>query len=258
MNADERLDADERRCSQMDANEKGVERSVSKIVSFFAVSAFICANLSSSASSLSSAFICVQPLSRVRNHCLPTVRQSIIHHMKSPRVLALLIFLPATLDAQYSRDRPSLVLRGEEALQRQELGVAMDAFRAAARDTSVARRAAAERMLGVIAWRFYHENDRARKHFGAALATQYDSAATFVELARLAIAERRYRQAFTFANRARISAQRDVDERGAILQMARAVTEAGLAARLDGAAGSEQVDSAAVASAVAELSSLVR
>ena len=178
--------------------------------------------------------------------------------MKSSRVLALLIFLPATLDAQYSRDRASLVLRGEEALQRQELGVAMDAFRAAARDSSVARRAAAERMLGVIAWRFYHENDGARKHFGAALATQYDSAATLVELARLAIAERRYRQAFAFADRARISAQHDVDERGAILQMGRAVTEAALAARLDGATGSEPVDSAAVASAVAELLSLVR
>jgi len=51
MNADERLDADERRCSQMDANEKGVERSFSKIVSLFAVSASICANRRSSASS---------------------------------------------------------------------------------------------------------------------------------------------------------------------------------------------------------------
>src|SRR5947207_1173910 len=113
--------------------------------------------------------------------------------------MGMLLF-PFALHGQYSRDRVSLVLRGEEALQRQEIGAAIDAFRAATRDTSAARRAAAERMLGVIAWRFYRETGRAREHFGAALATQQDTAATLVELARLANAEGRYRQAFAFAN----------------------------------------------------------
>jgi len=129
--------------------------------------------------------------------------------------LGMLLF-PFALHGQYSRERVSLVLRGEEALQRQEVGAAIDAFRAAARDTSVARRAAAERMLGIISWRFYHENGRAREHFGAALATQHDTAATLVELARLAISEGRYRQAFTFADRARAAAVDDIARRGAV------------------------------------------
>ena len=171
--------------------------------------------------------------------------------------LGMLLF-PFALHGQYSRERVSLVLRGEEALQRQEVGAAIDAFRAAARDTSVARRAAAERMLGIISWRFYHENGRAREHFGAALATQHDTAATLVELARLAISEGRYRQAFTFADRARAAAVDDIARRGAVLQMARAVTEAALAARVDDAPSADHADSAAVASVVSELLALVR
>ena len=171
--------------------------------------------------------------------------------------LGMLLF-PFALHGQYSRERVSLVLRGEEALQRQEVGAAIDAFRAAARDTSVARRAAAERMLGIISWRFYHENGRAREHFGAALATQHDTAATLVELGRLAISEGRYRQAFTFADRARAAAVDDIARRGAVLQMARAVTEAALAARVDDAPSADHADSAAVASVVSELLALVR
>src|SRR5205823_3131011 len=180
--------------------------------------------------------------------------------MNVPRTLALaILLLPRALSAQYSRDRVSLVLRGEEALQRQEIGAAIDAFRAATRDTSAARRAAAERMLGVISWRFYRETGRAREHFGAALATQQDTAATLVELARLANAEGRYRQAFAFANRAHAAVRDDLARRAAILQMGRAVTEGALAARLDGDVPlTERVDSAAAASAVSALWTLVR
>ena len=84
----------------------------------------------------------------------------------------------ATAHAQYSRDRVSLVLRGEEALQRQELGNAVNAFSEAAQDTNALRRATAERMLGVIEWRYYLDDGRARMHFGAALATRKDTAET--------------------------------------------------------------------------------
>ena len=98
----------------------------------------------------------------------------------------VLLFIPCTLSAQYSRQRVSLVMRGEAALQRQEITTAIAAFREAARDSEPARRAAAERMLGVIAWRFYRENGEARAHFGTALATQADTPATLIELARLA------------------------------------------------------------------------
>ena len=176
------------------------------------------------------------------------------------RLLPLLLIVPATLHAQYSRERVALVLRGEEALQRQELRAAVDAFREAARDSSVQRRAAAERMLGLIDWRFYKEDARARLHFGAALATESDTPATLIELARLSTHEGRYRQAFEFANRARVSATDDVARRGAILQMGNAVSEASLSALLDdeGDARGDQLDSAAATAAVKSLRTLVR
>ena len=185
-----------------------------------------------------------------------------INPTSSPlRYLILLVLLlpPVALPAQYSRERVSLVLRGEEALQRQELSAAVDAFREAAHDSSIRRRAAAERMLGLIDWRFYKEDGQARAHFGAALATQSDTPATLIELARLSTSEGRYRQAFDFASRARISAIDDVARRNAILQMGNAVSESALSALLDDDADTraEQIDSSA-ASAVRELSSLVR
>jgi hypothetical protein len=150
-------------------------------------------------------------------------------------------------------------MRGEAALQRQEITSAVAALREAARDSAHARRAAAERMLGVIAWRFYRENGEARSHFGNALATGADTAATLIELARLATAEARYRQAFELADRARRSSEDDIDTRGAILQMGHAVTEAALAARLDGddSGPSPGLDTTAAA-AVRALRSLVR
>ena len=171
----------------------------------------------------------------------------------------LLLLVPCTLSAQYSRPRMSLVRRGEAALQRQEITTAVAAFREAARDSVPERRAAAERMLGVIAWRFYRENGQARVHFGNALAIQTDTPATLIELARLATAEGRYRQAFELAGRARRSSTDDIDTRGAILQLGRAVTEAALAARLDGDdAGGSTLPDTALAVAVRELRALVR
>lgn len=177
----------------------------------------------------------------------------------SVRFFALLLLLPAVVYAQYSRERVSLVLRGEAALQRQEIGAAQDAFRAAARDTSLARRAAAERMLGVIAWRFYQDNGRARLHFGTALATGQDTSVTLAEMARLATTEGRYRQAFILADRALHSATDDIARRGAALQMGRAINESMLAARLDGSsAASEHLDATEIAAAVTALRELVR
>lgn len=134
----------------------------------------------------------------------------------------------------------------------------MNAFGEAARDTNVARRAAAERMLGVLAWRFYEDGARARAHFGSALATQHDTAATLVEMARLDIAEGRYRQAVALASTAVHSAVDDIVHRAAVLQMGRAVSEAALAVRLDGASAAERPDSASVAGALVRLRQLVR
>jgi hypothetical protein len=172
---------------------------------------------------------------------------------------AFLLLVPAIVQGQYSRERISLVLRGESALQRQEIRAAIDAFREAARDTSLVRRATAERMLGVIAWRFYKQDGEARLHFGSALATQQDTAATLSEMARLALTEGRYRQAFTLADRARRSATDDIAHRSAVLQMGHAVTESALAARLDGSeAAAERPDSAAAGTVVAALRELVR
>jgi hypothetical protein len=170
------------------------------------------------------------------------------------------MLVPAALHAQYSRDRVSLVLRGEAALQRQQIRVAIDAFREAARDTSAARRAAAERMLGVIAWRFYKQDGDARLHFGSALATQRDTAATLVEMARLANDEGRFARAFQLAARARQSASDDIAGRAATLQMGHAVAEAALAARLgEPARGiSAPLDSAAATTTVSALRLLVR
>jgi hypothetical protein len=177
---------------------------------------------------------------------------------RSALLLVLGALLPASADAQYSRDRVSLILRGEEALQRQELGAAMNAFRDAARDTSAVRRAAAERMLGVIDWRFYRDDGRARIHFGVALATQRDTSATLSEMARLAIAEGRYRQAVALAEAARKGAEDDYSHRLAILQLGRAVSEAALAQRVDGASSPGVPNDSDAARAVAQLSALVR
>lgn len=175
------------------------------------------------------------------------------------RTLLLLLFLtPSTLHAQYSRQRVSLVLRGEAALQRQEIAAAVAAFHEAARDSTPQRRAAAERMLGVIAWRFYAENGEARVHFGNALATKADTPATLIELARLATAEGRYRQAFELADRARRSSPDDIDIRGATLQLGHAVAEAALAARLDRDSEVSTLSDTAALAAVRELRSLVR
>ena len=170
----------------------------------------------------------------------------------------LLLLIPCSLHAQYSRQRVSFVLRGEAALQRQEITAAVAAFGEAARDSTPQRRAAAERMLGVISWRFYDRDGDARVHFGNALATQADTPATLIELARLATAEGRYRQAFDLADRARRSSTDDIDTRGAILQQGRAVTEAALAARLDGEVAQSVESDTAVVMAVQELRSLVR
>lgn len=171
----------------------------------------------------------------------------------------LILLVPAALHAQYSRERVSLVLQGEEALQRQEIRAAIDAFREAARDTSARRRSAAERMLGVIDWRFYKDNGGARLHFGAALATKSDTPATLIEMARLATVEGRYREAFALADRARVSAIDDLARRGAILQMGDAVSESALTARLGDEAGSraERVDTTAAAATVDALSLLL-
>lgn len=150
------------------------------------------------------------------------------------------------------------MLRGEAALQRQELGVAIHAFREAARDTSAARRAAAERMLGVIAWRFYKKDGDARLHFGSALAAEQDSATTLTEMARLATAEGRFHQAFDLADRARRSATDDLARRAATIQMGRAVVEPALVARLDPGGAPEPVDTAARTNAIAALRTAVR
>ena len=175
------------------------------------------------------------------------------------RALLALLLVPATLHAQYSRERVSLVLRGEEALQRQELGVAIDAFREAARDSNARRRAAAERMLGVIDWRFYREAARARLHFGTALATQSDTSVTLIELARLTSGEGRYHQAFVYADRARRSATDDIARRAAILQMGHAASESALSDLLGDDADSrvERVDTSEAVAAMTQLEMLV-
>jgi hypothetical protein len=166
--------------------------------------------------------------------------------------------LPDAASGQYSRDRVSLVLRGEAALQRQELVAAANAFQEAARDTSGLRRATAERMLGVLDWRFYHDNARALGHFGAALATHEDTATTLAEMARMAIAQGAYHRAITLAESARRSAVDDYAFRLAVLQLGRAVTEAALSARVDHDAVRDAPNDSTAALAVAELSGLVR
>ena len=166
--------------------------------------------------------------------------------------------MPAALHAQFSRERISLVLQGEAALQREEIAAAVNAFGEAARDTNVARRAAAERMLGVISWRFYKDDGRARVHFGNALATGYDTAATLVEMARLATTEGRHRQSLALASSALGASTDDIVQRAAVLQMGHAVSEAALAARLDGSSGVDRPDSASVATTVARLRELVQ
>jgi hypothetical protein len=174
------------------------------------------------------------------------------------RILLVLLLVPTALHAQYSRERAALVLRGEAALQRQEIRVAIDAFREAARDTNAARRAAAERMLGIIAWRFYRQDGEARVHFGTALATQRDTSATLVEMARLANVEARYKQAYELASRARRSASDDIARRAATLQMGRAISDAALAERLGEAPAATPMDTTSASAAVEALRELVR
>lgn len=178
--------------------------------------------------------------------------------IRAPVLLALGLTIGARdARAQSSRPRISLILQGEELLQREELGAAVNAFREAARDTNAVRRAAAERMLGIVEWRFYRNDAAARAQFGAALATLEDTAVTLVELARLAIAEGRYRQAFADADAARRGAVDDNSHRLAVLQLGRAVAEAALAVRVGEASPADTPNDSAAALAVAQLSALV-
>ena len=175
-------------------------------------------------------------------------------------VLGLLLCAGPHAAAQRSRDRVSLVFRGESALQRQDLRAALAAFRDAARDSSARRRAAAERMLALIQWRFYARFDSAHAHLGRALATGEDTGATLIESARLALAERRYRDAYVLAHRANVDASDDFTARGSALQMAEAVLEPAFRARVD----RERVpaatlpDSGATSATLAALLRLVR
>lgn len=173
---------------------------------------------------------------------------------------ALSFFSAASVAAQRSRERVSLVFRGESALQRQELDAAVAAFREAARDSSARRRAAAERMLAFIEWRFHRRFQSASAHLDRALATGEDSAATLVESARVASAQGSYHEAFGLAQRARIAARDDFASRGATLQMAYALLEPVFVQRVDGMTvpPSELPDSAAIRTAMTELQQLVR
>jgi len=175
-------------------------------------------------------------------------------------VAASSVFSAGPIAAQRSRERVSLVFRGESALQRQELDGAVAAFREAARDSSARRRAAAERMLAFIEWRFHRRFQTASEHLERALATGEDTAATLVESARVASAQRRYREAFGLAQRARLSARDDFAVRAATLQMAYALLEPVFAQRVDQIAvpPSELPDSVAIGTAMAELQQLVR
>jgi hypothetical protein len=174
-------------------------------------------------------------------------------------ILILVVFAPR-LSAQRSRDRVSLVFRGEAALQRQEIGAAIDAFRNAANDSSARRRAAAERMLAFIEWRFYRRFHSARGHLTRALVTGADSAVTLVEVARVAMAEGHYREGFALATRAHALASDDFALRDAILQMGHAVIEPALVQRIDGDTlrGREVPDRVDAGAAVSALLSLVR
>jgi hypothetical protein len=175
---------------------------------------------------------------------------------------ALITAFPYSSRAQVSRDQLSLVFRGEAALQRQEIAAATEAFRAAARDTNVRRRAAAERMLGMIDWRFRQQFVSARMHYGAALATGADTAATLAELARLAVAQGRYNEGFETARRALVSAESDIVRRAAALELGRAVVEPALARKLDAESAPPEAsgtpDSSAVRAAVHALRERVR
>ena len=176
-------------------------------------------------------------------------------------VIAALSFLSAGgIAAQRSRERVSLVFRGESALQRQELDAAVAAFREAARDSSARRRAAAERMLAFIEWRFHRRFETAREHLDRALATGEDSAATLVESARVASAQGLFRDAFALAQRAHMAARDDFAARGATLQMAHALLEPVFVQRVDGMAvpPSQLPDPAAMRTAMVELQQLVR
>jgi hypothetical protein len=127
----------------------------------------------------------------------------------------------------------SPVYRGEAALQRHEIPAAIAEFRLAAADSNAQRRAAAERMLAIVSWRFQRDFVGARQHLARALAAGSDSAATLTESARLATAENHAGEGRAHAERALAAATSDEARRLAIRELAAATIEPELAARLD-------------------------
>lgn len=177
-------------------------------------------------------------------------------------VLAAVVSLCAPLGA-VGAQRPlstiSPVYRGEAALQRHEIPVAIAEFRLAAADSNAQRRAAAERMLAIVSWRFQRDFGAARQHLARALAAGSDSAATLTEAARLATAEGHAREGRDLAERARAAATSDDARQLAIRELAAATIEPELAALLDHASVSrnERPDSAALVRTIELLRSIV-
>jgi len=111
-------------------------------------------------------------------------------------ILALLLGVVANSGAQ------SLLTKAEQAHTRYDLAAEMKLLEAAAGSASDEDRAEAERRLAWLAWRFYKDDQAARKHFERAESIDFGLAETLAVRAAMETARGRFEEARRLARRA--------------------------------------------------------
>ena len=124
--------------------------------------------------------------------------------------------------------------RGQELLQRHELAGAEAAFRDAANSSMLAERAAAERALAVVSWRYRIDQRNALAHLERALAIGVDTSRTLMEWSRFELSQGRAGAALGYATRALTDATDEESRRAALRAVASALVEPYLRSRVDG------------------------
>jgi len=145
--------------------------------------------------------------------------------------VALVAIAHASARAQSST---SSFRRGQELLQRHQLQSAESAFRTAATSKSPTERAAGERALAVVAWRYREDQPGALTHLQRALAIGMDTARTLLEWSRFELSRAQAGAAVGYAERAMADANDEESHRSAIHAAVTALVEPFLRARIDG------------------------
>ena len=170
------------------------------------------------------------------------------------RSVITLTLIAASASAQVPSGVSS-VRRGLELLQRHQLTAAEAAFRVAAKTGLPSERAAAERAMGLAAWRYHVDNASAVTHLDRALAVGADTTRTLLEWSRFELSRGHAQAALAYAERAMADVFDGEQRRVVIGARIRALLDPYLRSRIDGAAvaSGELSDTAKLRQALAQL-----